>query len=309
MRILLQFPEGLKQHALSYAEKLEGEGHEVFISASPTFGACDLALDEAKNLKVDKLIHYGHAEFHHVDFPVEYVEFYVEAPLQILGETLEQLKGYRRLGLVTTIQHIGQLDAIRRFYEKEGKEVLIGRPYGLAKRPGQILGCDVGSAASIDSKVDAHLYFGGGIFHPLGAVLATTKPFLAVDPFNSKVMFLDQQREVYGRRSRGKLMATLDAKRFGILLSTKNGQSNMALAKILKAEVESAGMRAEILVANTFDFGSINNLMEFDAFVNTACPRIGVDDTDRTDKPLLSANELTELLKMKKEQRELRSIK
>ena len=47
MRILLQFPEGLKQEALSHAKKLEKEGNEVFISASPTFGACDLALDEA----------------------------------------------------------------------------------------------------------------------------------------------------------------------------------------------------------------------------------------------------------------------
>ncbi len=42
-------------------------------------------------------------------------------------------------------------------------------------------------------------------------------------------------------------------------------------------------------------------MLEFDAFVNTACPRIAIDDTDRTSKPLLSANELMEVLRMKAE--------
>ena len=73
MRILIQFPEGLKDRALHHAKMLEKEGNEVIISASPTFGACDLALDEARDLKVDKLIHFGHAEFHKVDFNVEYI--------------------------------------------------------------------------------------------------------------------------------------------------------------------------------------------------------------------------------------------
>ena len=108
-------------------------------------------------------------------------------------------------------------------------------------------------------------------------------------------------RDIYGRRSRGKILAALEAKKFGILLSTKNGQHNMGLATLLKQKIEKAGLCAEVLVANTFDFGSIDNLMEFDALVNTACPRIAIDDTDRTRKPLLSANELMEVIRMKAE--------
>ena len=84
MRILLQFPEGLKQKALEHAKRLEKGGDEVFISASPTFGACDLAIDEAKNIKADKLIHFGHGEFHNVDFNVEYVPYEMTASLDIL---------------------------------------------------------------------------------------------------------------------------------------------------------------------------------------------------------------------------------
>ena len=309
MRILIQFPEGLKQKALEYAQSLEKEGNEVFISASPNFGACDLALDEARNLKADKLIHYGHAEFNKVDFNVEYVPYEIDAPLDLLPKSLEYLKDFNRISIVTTVQHLHQLDSIKEFYEKNGKEVFIGRPYGFAKHPGQILGCDIGSAASVDSKVDAHVYFGGGIFHPLGALLNTKKPFLVIEPFDNKVEFIDRLRDTYQRRSKGKVLASLDAKSIAILVSTKNGQHNLKLAEILKKKIESEGLKSAILVSNTFDFDSINNMMEFDAFVNTACPRIAIDDTDRLRKPLLSANELMQVLSMKKELAEMRSEK
>ena len=306
MRILIQFPEGLKDRALRHAKKLESEGNEVIISASPTFGACDLALDEARDLKVDKLVHFGHAEFHKVDFNVEYVPYEIDAPLGILDDSLPYLKAFKTVGLVTTVQHLHQLQSVKEFFESHGKNVLIGRPYGFAKHPGQILGCDIGSSASIDRLVDAHVYFGGGIFHPLGAVLNTKKPFIAIEPFQGSVELMDHYREEYRKKRNGKLLSSVDAKKVGILVTTKNGQSNMPMAELIKRKVETQGMEAGILVANTFDFDSINNMMEFDVLVNTACPRIAVDDTDRTRKPLLSANELMELLRMKKELAEMR---
>ena len=301
MRILIQFPEGLKDRALHHAKMLESEGNEVLISASPTFGACDLALDEARDLKVDKLVHFGHAEFHKVDFNVEYIPYEIDAPLGILEDSLPYMKDFKTIGLVTTVQHLHQLQSVKEFFESHGKEVLIGRPYGFAKHPGQILGCDIGSSASVDRLVDAHVYFGGGIFHPLGAVLNTKKPFIAIEPFQGSVERMDHYREEYRKKRNGKLLSSIDAKKVGILVTTKNGQSNMPMAELIKHKVESQGMEAGILVANTFDFDSINNMMEFDVLVNTACPRIAVDDTDRTRKPLLSANELMELLRMKRE--------
>ncbi len=301
MKILIQFPEGLKQKALNHAKKLESEGNEVFISASPNFGACDLALDEAKNLGVDKLIHYGHAEFNRVDFDVEYVPYEIDAPLDLLPKSLEYLKDFSTISIVTTVQHLHQLEKLKEFYESSGKKVVIGKPYGFAKHQGQILGCDIGSAASVDGKVDAHVYFGGGIFHPLGALLSTKKPFLVIEPFDNKIEFIDAMREKYQRMSKGKVLASLEARSIGIMVSTKNGQHNLKLAEILKKKIEESGLSAGIIVSNTFDFDSINNMMEFDAFVNTACPRIAIDDTERLRKPLLSANELMQVLSMKKE--------
>jgi 2-(3-amino-3-carboxypropyl)histidine synthase len=298
MRILLQFPEGLKQKALEYAKKLEAEGNEVFVSASPTYGACDLAIDEAKAIKAEKLVHYGHAEFQHVDFNVEYVFYAVDAPLEILERSLEQLKPFKTIGIVTTIQHIHQIEKVREFYESRGKTVVIGKPYGFAKHKGQILGCDIGSSASIDSKVDAHVYFGGGIFHPLGALLHTAKPFLVVEPFTNTIEFMDNYRDAYKKRTRGKIASSIGAKKFGIVVSTKNGQHNLNLAKLLKQRIEKSGFQAAILVSNAVDFMALENMREFDAFVNTACPRIAVDDITRISKPMLSANELMEVLSL-----------
>jgi len=307
MRILLQFPEGLKQKAMEHAERLEKEGNEVFISASPTYGACDLALDEAKNIKADKLVHYGHGEFHHVDFNVEYVEYHMDAPLTLLEQSVKMLNGYRKIGLVTTIQHVHQLEEIIAFYKGKGIEAVLGKPYGFAKKRGQILGCDIGSASTLDREVDAFVYFGGGIFHPLGALLATTKPFLVIEPYANIIEYIDGMREKYKGRSKGKILSALQSRKFGIMVSTKNGQHNMALGTMLKKKIESKGMRAEILVANNFDFDSLGNMLEFDAFVNTACPRIAIDDTDRISRPLLSANELMEVLRMKDETASIRN--
>jgi len=63
-RVGLQFPEGLKDHALGIAKAIEdGTGAKVIIMADPTYGACDLKAEDAKRLGLDMLIHYGHTEF------------------------------------------------------------------------------------------------------------------------------------------------------------------------------------------------------------------------------------------------------
>ena len=301
MRILLQFPEGLKQKALAHAKRLEAEGNEVVISASPCFGACDLAIDEARRVCADRIVHFGHAEYGKADFETEYVEFPIDAPLDVLPLSLGPLEGLTRLCLLTTIQHVHQLGGIRKFYEANGKEVFLNEPTGLTRRPGQLLGCDAGNVAVLDGSVDAFVYFGGGTFHPVGALVRTTKPFLAMDPFALRAEFMDGLRGVYARRSKGRIVASLGARNFGILVSTKSGQYRMDMARSLKARIDESGLAAAILVSNTFDFESLGNLREFDAFVNTACPRLASGDDGRLGKPLLSADELATVLKLKKE--------
>ena len=73
---LLQLPEGLKKEASRLANYFERKNDaEIIVSGETCWGGCDLALDEAKNLEADLLIHYGHAPFmKKVDFPAIYIE-------------------------------------------------------------------------------------------------------------------------------------------------------------------------------------------------------------------------------------------
>jgi 2-(3-amino-3-carboxypropyl)histidine synthase len=302
MRILLQFPEGLKKNALELAEELEKKGNEVFISSSPCYGACGLAVEEARKVKADKIIHYGHSDYGvKSEIPVEYVAFYENVEFEeILKRSLEFLRNYERIGLVTTVQHIKQLPEIKKFLEKNGKRVVIGGPGKLARYPGQLLGCDAGSVRSIEKEVDCFLYFGGGVFHPLGASLETKKPFLAVDPFINKVQFLDKERERVEKRRKGTLLKAIEARNFGIICSIKPGQFNIGIAKEIKRKLKEVGKSAQILISDEINFESLENFVNFDCFINTACPRIAIDDYDRIRKPILGVNEVKELVELLK---------
>ena len=153
-----------------------------------------------------------------------FVEYHVDAPLDVIKNSLDALKEFDAIGIIATIQHVHQLNDIKAFYEKNGKTVLIGKPYGPAKNEGQVLGCDAGSAASINEKVDAFVYFGGGIFHPLGALIATTKPFFVADPFlDKKFDRIDAQREVYAKEKKAGSLARSTRRDLQLCLALRQG--------------------------------------------------------------------------------------
>src|SRR5712692_1398734 len=55
-RILIQLPDGLKNEGTRLAGLVrEKTGADVFISAVPAWGACDLSLDAAIRLKADRV--------------------------------------------------------------------------------------------------------------------------------------------------------------------------------------------------------------------------------------------------------------
>ncbi|MCK4319743.1 diphthamide synthesis protein, partial [Candidatus Micrarchaeota archaeon] len=177
MRILLQFPEGLKKIAVQEADELRKEGHAVFLSGSPCYGACDLALEEAKILGVKKIIHYGHSQFvKNEPIEVEYREFPVDFELENLEPAVEVFKG-KIIGLAVTVQYVHRIDEMRKFFEKKGVRVKYGKG-NYCKYAGQVLGCDWGAIKSIENEVDAVLFVGDGVFHPYG--LNTEKPFYSI---------------------------------------------------------------------------------------------------------------------------------
>ncbi len=286
MRILLQFPEGLKKEALKLAKKYEEEGHEVFVSASPCYGACDIALDEARWIKADKIVHFGHNKFvkHSLEIPVEYIPWRKRARVERFQKALPLLKPHKTITIITTVQYSHQIEEFKEFFENNGKKVVLGKGYWAIER-GQVLGCD-GLAAK---EGEAVVYIGEGEFHPQ----AVEKPVICINPHTGEARLYNPEKMLKKRRAA--MIKAYNAQTFGILLSTKVGQFNMAQALWAKKELEKRGKRAVLLVANEIMREQLDNFMEFECYINTACPRI-VDDWERLGKPILNPSMLKEVL-------------
>ncbi|MDD5172409.1 MAG: diphthamide biosynthesis enzyme Dph2 [Candidatus ainarchaeum sp.] len=296
MRILLQFPEGLKQKALELARKYEGEGHEVFLSASPCYGACDLALDEARWIEADKIVHVGHSRFlsKDVGIPVEYIPYYVDIEIDSLEAVLPYIKSYKNIALATTVQHIHQFEEMKSFFERNGKKVFAEQGERAMER-GQVLGCDAGAIKKVEGKVDAVVFVGSGIFHPLA--IDVKKPVFVFNPYTKKVSDISADRERLKKLRKGAITKAFSCKKFAVLLSTKPGQFNLPQALWAKKELKKRGYECMILVANEFDPMAVGNFMAFDCLINTACPRIA-DDQEKFGKPLLNIAMLKELFEI-----------
>jgi 2-(3-amino-3-carboxypropyl)histidine synthase len=298
MRILLQFPEGLKRQALSYAQGLEKQGNEVFLSASPCYGACDLALEEAKAIKADRIIHFGHARFIRKKLPieVEYVEYHIDVDLEGFKEAIMRINA-KSVVLATTIQHIHQLDAMKKTLEESGKKVFIGKG-ALSEYPGQVLGCDGGAVSQFADKSDAIIFVGDGNFHAIA--IDTNKPIFVIHPKSGQMRQINEEIERLKKRRKGAILKAVDATTYGIVVSTKPGQFNPAFASKAKKELETLGKMAEILVANEISPLALNNFISFDCYIISACPRMA-DDSEMFGKPLLNIGMYAELIGILKE--------
>ena len=293
-KILLQFPEGLKVNAFEYKEQLEKEGHIVYTSSSPCFGACDLALEEAKAMGVDKIVHFGHNKFikHNIDIEVEYIPWREDINLNVLSNAVELFKKERidSFALTTTVQHSHQIKEMKEFFSKNGLKALTSRGFW-AREEGQILGCDVKAAMIKEAK--AILYIGSGYFHPL-AFFGIEKKIFVLNHRTGEIKEISKEMERLKKKRRGLILKAVDAEKFLVLVSTKPGQYFPKRAEFVKKELEKRGKSAIIAVSNNIVKDSVENFMA-DAYVNTACPRI-LDDVEAYQKPLLNIDMFMELL-------------
>jgi len=261
---------------------------ETLVLADSCYGACDPADAKAKQLGCDVLVHYGHADMGmSACLPTLYIEARMSAdPLRMVERVLPELK-FKRVGLLTTVQHIAHLRGVAKLIRSRGIKTFIGRPGPSAKYPGQLLGCDFGCARSVAARVDGFLYIGTGEFHPLGAALATGKQVLAVNPISEGFKVLALDVNVFLRRRKAMIARAAAGERFGVIVSTKPGQARFKLAAKLAVDLKRAGKVAHVLAVDEVrpeelgDFG-------LDGFICAACPRIPIDDAERFEQPVLT---------------------
>ncbi|MEM3737009.1 MAG: diphthamide biosynthesis enzyme Dph2 [Candidatus Bathyarchaeia archaeon] len=299
-KVMLQLPDGLKRYGLEVAETVEKEtGATVYLSADPCYGACDLPTEEAKRLGVDLIVHYGHTPFtKQITSNIIYVPVKAKVELsEVVEKALHLLAGYSNIGLITTLQHVGDLKLVEAMLRKCGKEVRIGQPGDHAEYPGQVTGCDYTAAKTIEQSVDAYLYIGGGIFHALGVALAVKQPVIIADPYLGEVRDLTALRQKVINQRKAAIRRLVQARIVGVIVGTKTGQFNCDNAEVIRKELTTHGKKVTLLTMREITPEAIDNFPDIDVFINTACPRVGVDDPERYTRPIISYAEVLEAFK------------
>ncbi|MGB9853203.1 MAG: diphthamide biosynthesis enzyme Dph2 [Candidatus Bathyarchaeales archaeon] len=291
-RVLIQLPQGLKNEGVRLAKIVEKTSALPIISADPCYGACDLATAEAETLGADLIIHYGHSKLlKYEKVPTVYVE--ARATLSVdeaVEKALSLMEEWHKIGLATTVQHVQTLDEVKEILVRAGKTVMVGDA-GRMSYPGQVIGCDYSNTRSIANDVEAFLFIGGGRFHALGLALSTLKPTIVADPYEKRAYTVDEEAQKLLKKRWASIQEAEKAKTFAVLVGLKPGQKRVDKALNIKEKLEKNGKDAYI-----FAFRELNPevLMEFpvvDAYVNTACPRISLEDASRFRKPVLTLNE------------------
>jgi 2-(3-amino-3-carboxypropyl)histidine synthase len=305
-RILLQIPEGLKNHYSKFVELLEKETNaNTIISADPCFGACDIVNSDLKHLKIDFAIQFGHTPFPFVkdyQIPTIFINAKTELDVsEVIEKAIPVLVG-KKIGLVSTAQHVHLLEKAKKILQNNNFQPVIGKGDTRIEKKGQIIGCNFSSATNISKKIDMFLYIGDGIFHPLGLKLATKKPVIVCNPYTNEVKQneLDDVKDMIQRQRYGAIARSTDAKTFGIIVGTKIGQQRIDLAYEIKKKLDSAKKKSYIFISNNFNPSYLEGFRNIDCFISTACPRIAIDDYMQYNTPIITPIELDIVLGLKK---------
>ena len=291
-RIVLQVPAGLVRDAHRLAARLREEvGAAVVLAARPCFGACDLPSREEAP-RADVAVVLGHAPIPNV--PLVRPTYFVEmrepgGDPAALAATVAASPIPRRLGLVVSVQHLDLTGPLAAALATRGFDVRFGRGDRRLAYAAQALGCNYTSAETVAKEVEAFLFVGTGRFHPIGLAFAVEPPVWSLDPLQN-VLEPPLDRAALIRRRLLTVAAVRDARRWGILVSTFPGQHRMATALALQERARARGREAEIFVFDRLDPRDLEG-RALDAYVNTACPRIALDDGPNYPKPVLTPPE------------------
>jgi len=200
-------------------------------------------------------------------------------------ELVEKLP--KKIVLFTTIQYHDQLASWKKYLESAGKTVYTFKPKH-SSVDGQLLGCGI---EKWDVDADCFLFVGDGVFHPKALVIRNNLPVWRYDPKSEEFAVMnDADIERAKKKQKGALTKFYASKRMGVLITTKYGQQRLQMA--LKLKEKFPDKEFTFLLFDTLDYASLEDFPFLECFVNTMCPRIGLDDTNKTEKPMLDIGEL-----------------
>ena len=288
--VALQLPEGLKLRATELSDIIfKDTGAKVVILGYPCYGACDLFTDYRRY--AEALVHFGHSPI--PNLPQDDNVLYIEARANV--EIEESLKACidrlpQRLGLLASVQYVHLLPKAKEILEASGRTVSIGKGDGRIFYPGQVLGCNCSSAVAVQGDVDGFLFLGEGDFHPLAAAFGLKKEVSILNPVTGEFRNVDDKRDRILRKRFAAICAAEKAQAYLVIVCGKIGQCRADAADAIEEKLRAAGKTVYRLVTDEITPAALIHY-RVDAYVNTACPRIAMDDSVRYDRPMLTIPE------------------
>ena len=290
--IAVQLPEGMKRGIRDIVNEFDGK--ELVFIGDPFWGACDIP----QNGKWDLLIQFGHS-------PIPNLGSYSNVIFEEIQEDLDfELDvariPFKSLILTSNVTFSNSLPEIKRKLEEGGLEVTLKKGDSRVFYPGQILGCNISAARGTENNV---LFIGEGMFHPLGIALGLQeKNVLAFNPKTGEYVDMEKEKRRFLSQRYSAIDFASRSKRFGIIVSTKVGQTRYSLARVAYKILEEAGKSPFII---TLDLVRNEELLNFPAevYVNTACPRVTIEDYGTFSRPVITFYELQMALGLKDKSR------
>jgi len=136
----------------------------------------------------------------------------------------------------------------------------------------QVLGC-----SKVNTK-DPILLIGQGRFHAINLYLQAPSIFVLE---NNKITKISEQEiEKVKNKRKAALLKFLHAENIGIIVSTKPGQENLAIALKIKQKLESKynDKKFYMFLSNNIDLSQFENF-NIQSWINTACPGLANDNS------------------------------
>jgi 2-(3-amino-3-carboxypropyl)histidine synthase len=126
--------------------------------------------------------------------------------------------------------------------------------------------------------------------------LATGKPTIVADPYQKKAYSTHDEVLRLLKRRWASIIEGRKAESFGIIIGLKAGQKRVESAFDMKAKLIENGKRVTLLAAKEITPSILMQFPSLDAYVNTSCPRISLDDSKSFHKPILTLDEALVML-------------
>lgn len=301
-KLLFQGPDGLRNQLVQLAQKITGkvEDIEIIIDGERDFGACDIPYDKAIRMGVDAIFHFGHAKFPATKeqlisiikrVPVEYFPVYddKEVGREIINKLISKLGEGRLIAAVYSVQYKEQFLEILKELKRRRIAIANMMMNHIDLEKWRVIGCDIGLIGEVADKVDGVIVVSGGLFHALGVGLYSGLPTLMVDIPRGEVYNIEREIIRYRSLIAHNISRARDGDNFGVIVSNKSFQYNYSTAKFIHNYiVNKLRKKSVILTLNFINNEELEYFPSIDIFVQTACPRVSIDDITSFKRPILN---------------------